>query len=293
MKPFIVANPVAGNADAAELRRLFDEHLPEYEYEIFETTGEEKLSEVVAQALGRGFDLIIAAGGDGTVSGVAAGLVNRQVPMAILPIGTGNALSRELGIPLDPEEAVQLLVEGFKTREIDGMWVKGWFSVLSVGIGITSMTMRDTGREQKRRFGILAYLWTGLLQLGGVGLNRFELEIDGKIKKVKASEVFISNSRVVGVKPFNLGEDVQPDDGVMAVCVVRARTAWDYLRVAAQLAVGQRRKKEIDCDQARQVVKVSASRRLPVQADGEVVGSTPVEVQVVPAAVRVVVPKEK
>jgi len=293
MKPFIVANPVAGNADTAELRRLFDEHLPEYEYEIFETTGEEKLSEVVAQALGRGFDLIIAAGGDGTVSGVAAGLVNRQVPMAILPIGTGNALSRELGIPLDPEEAVQLLVEGFKTREIDGMWVKGWFSVLSVGIGITSMTMRDTGREQKRRFGILAYLWTGLLQLGGVGLNRFELEIDGKIKKVKASEVFISNSRVVGVKPFNLGEDVQPDDGVMAVCVVRARTAWDYLRVAAQLAVGQRRKKEIDCDQARQVVKVSASRRLPVQADGEVVGSTPVEVQVVPAAVRVVVPKEK
>jgi len=293
MKPFIVANPVAGNADAAELRRLFDEHLPEYEYEIFETTGEEKLSEVVAQALGRGFDLIIAAGGDGTVSGVAAGLVNRQVPMAILPIGTGNALARELGIPLDPEEAVQLLLNGHDVRPIDGMWVKGWFSVLSVGIGITSMTMRDTGREQKRRFGILAYLWTGLLQLGGVGLNRFELEIDGKIKKVKASEVFISNSRVVGVKPFNLGEDVQPDDGVMAVCVVRARTAWDYLRVAAQLAVGQRRKKEIDCDQARQVVKVSASRRLPVQADGEVVGSTPVEVQVVPAAVRVVVPKEK
>lgn len=292
MKPFIVANPVAGNADTAELRRLFDEHLPEYEYEIFETTGEEKLSEVVAQALGRGFDLIIAAGGDGTVSSVAAGLVNQPVPMAILPIGTGNALARELGIPLDPEGAVQLLLNGHDVRQIDGMWVKGWFSVLSVGIGITSMTMRDTGREQKRRFGILAYLWTGLLQLGGVGLNRFELEIDGKIKVVKASEVFISNSRVVGVKPFNLGEDVQPDDGVMAVCVVRARTAWDYLRVAAQLAVGQRRKKEIDCDQAQQVVKVSASRQLPVQADGEIVGNTPVEVQVVPAAVRVVVPKD-
>lgn len=292
MKPFIVANPVAGNADTEELRRLLDEVLPGWEYEIFETTGEEKISEVVAEALARDFDLIIAAGGDGTVSGVAAGLVNHQVPMAIVPIGTGNALARELGIPLDLEDAVKLLVEGFKTRQIDGMWVKGWLSVLSVGIGITSMTMQETGREQKRRFGLLAYLWTGLLQLSGLSLNRFELEIDGKIKKVRASEVFISNSRVVGVKPFNLGPDVRPDDGVMAVCVVRARTAWDYVRVVAQLATGRRRRREIDCEGARCSVKVSANRELPVQADGEVVGSTPVEVQVIPAAVQVVVPKD-
>jgi diacylglycerol kinase (ATP) len=292
MKPFIVANPVAGNADTDEVRRLIDQHLPESDREIFETTGEEKISEVVAEALERGFDLIVAAGGDGTVSGVAAGLVNQQVPMAILPIGTGNALARELGIPLNLEEAIQLMVGDFDIRAIDGMWVKGWLSVLSVGIGITSMTMQETGREQKRRFGLLAYLWTGLLQLSGLSLNRFELEIDGKIKKVRASEVFISNSRVVGVKPFNLGEDVRPDDGEMAVCVVRARTAWDYVRVVAQLATGQRRSKEIDCEQARQKVKVSASRELPIQADGEVVGSTPVEVQVVPTAVRVVVPKD-
>jgi diacylglycerol kinase (ATP) len=292
MKPFIVANPVAGNADTDEVRRLIDQHLPESDREIFETTGEEKISEVVAEALERGFDLIVAAGGDGTVSGVAAGLVNQQVPMAILPIGTGNALARELGIPLNLEEAIQLMVGDFDIREIDGMWVKGWLSVLSVGIGITSMTMQETGREQKRRFGLLAYLWTGLLQLSGLSLNRFELEIDGKIKKVRASEVFISNSRVVGVKPFNLGPDVRPDDGMVAVCAVRARTAWDYLQVVAQLATGQRRSKEIDCEGARRSVKVSASRRLPVQADGEVVGSTPVEVHVVPAAVQVLVPKE-
>ena len=292
MKPFIVANPVAGNADTEELRRLLDEHLPGWEYEIFETTGEEKISEVVAEALARGFDLIVAAGGDGTVSGVAAGLVNQQVPMAILPIGTGNALARELGIPLNLEEAIQLMVGDFDIRAIDGMWVKGWLSVLSVGIGITSMTMQETGREQKHRFGLLAYLWTGLLQLSGLSLNRFELEIDGKIKKVRASEVFISNSRVVGVKPFNLGEDVRPDDGMVAVCAVRARTAWDYLRVVAQLATGRRRRREIDCEGAWRSVKVRSSRQLPVQADGEVVGSTPVEVKVVPAAVRVIVPKE-
>jgi diacylglycerol kinase (ATP) len=203
---------------------------------------------VVAEALACGFDLIIAAGGDGTVSGVAAGLVNQQVPMAILPIGTGNALARELGIPLNLEEAIQLMVDDFDIRAIDGMWVKGWLSVLSVGIGITSMTMQETGREQKRRFGLLAYLWTGLLQLSGLSLNRFELEIDGKIKKVRASEVFISNSRVVGVKLLNLGPDVRPDDGMVEVCAVRARTAWDYLRVVAQLATGRRRRREIDCE---------------------------------------------
>ncbi|MBE0411117.1 MAG: diacylglycerol kinase family lipid kinase, partial [Anaerolineales bacterium] len=230
------------------------------------------------------------AGGDGTVSGVAAGLVNSQVPMAILPIGTGNALARELGIPLYLEEAVQLLVDEHDQRDIDGMWVKGMLSVLGVGIGLTSLTMQETGREQKRRFGLLAYVWNGLKQLGGVGLNRFEVEIDGETRQVTASEIYISNSRVLGIKPFNLGSNVRPDDGVVQVCIVKARTAWDYLRVAAQLVTGRRRD-EIDCVGAVKKIKVRVSRPLPIQADGEIVGTTPVEVQVVPAAVRVVVPK--
>jgi diacylglycerol kinase (ATP) len=179
MKIFVVVNPVAGNADTDEVRRLLDQHLPEHEWEIFETSGEEQLSEVVMQALPKGFDLVVAAGGDGTVSGVAAGLINSQVPMAILPIGTGNALARELGISLNPEDALLLLVEGFDTRDIDGMWVKETLSVLGVGIGLTSLTMQETDSEQKRRFGLLAYVWNGLKQLGGIGLNRFEVEIDG------------------------------------------------------------------------------------------------------------------
>jgi diacylglycerol kinase (ATP) len=291
MKIFVVANPVGGNADAEELRRLLEAHLSGCVYEIFETTGKDNVSEVVAEALERGFDLIVAAGGDGTVSAVAAGLVGRRVPMAILPFGTGNMLARELDIPLNPDDAVQLLVEGFHTRRIDGMRVKGCLSLLSVSMGITSMTMQETGREEKRHWGQFAYLWTGILQLGGRRLNRFKLEIDGKTKTVRASEVYVSNSRMVGIKPFNLGPDVQPDDGVVSVCVMRALTVWDYLQVAIQLAFGRPRKKEIECDLARQTVKVSAGRQIPVQADGEVVGSTPVEVEVVPAAVWVVVPR--
>jgi diacylglycerol kinase (ATP) len=291
MKIFVVVNPVAGNADSDEVRRLIDQHLPEWEYEIFETTGEEKLPEVVAQALEREFDVIVAAGGDGTVSGVAAGLVGRQVPMAILPIGTGNTLARELGISLDPHEAIQLLVDSFATRDIDAMLGQDWLSVLGVGIGLTSLTMQQTDREQKRRFGLLAYVWNGLKQLGGIGLHRFELEIDGDKRTVTASEIYISNTRVIGVKPFNLGTEVRPDDGVMQVCIVKARTVWDYLRVAVQLISGQRRE-EIDCVGAINNIKVNASRSLPVQVDGEVIGTTPVELQVMPAAVRVVVPKE-
>ncbi|MFU8771588.1 MAG: diacylglycerol/lipid kinase family protein, partial [Anaerolineales bacterium] len=149
---------------------------------------------------------------------------------------------------------------------------------------------QETGREQKRRFGLLAYVWNGLKQLGGVGLNRFEVEIDGETRQVTASEIYISNSRVVGIKPFNLGADVRPDDGVVQVCILKARSFRDYLRVVAQLAISQRRS-EIECVGACRQVKVSANHQLPVQADGEVVGTTPIEVQVVPAAVRVVVPK--
>ena len=291
MKPFVVANPAARRADIQQVRQLIDQHLSGLDYEIYQTTGDEKIAEVVAKAIERGFDLIIAAGGDGTVSAVAAGLVNSNTPMAILPIGTGNVLARELGISMDLDEAIQMLVGESNTSGIDGMWGEDWLSVLSVGVGFTSLTMQATDQEEKRRFGVMAYIWNGLIQLSGVRRHRFLIEVDGVVECFKASEIYVSNTRVIGMKPFMLGSEVRADDGAVEVYIVAGRTVWDYLRVGVELATGRRRRKELDCYRAHDRVKISCKRQLPVQVDGEIVGSTPVEVTVVPAVVGVVVPK--
>lgn len=102
-KVFVVHNPVAGTSDPELVRSEIENHLEltGNKHKIYETSGQEDVREIVNDALQQGFQVIWAAGGDGTVAAVVNGLVNKNTPMGIIPIGTGNALARELNIPLD------------------------------------------------------------------------------------------------------------------------------------------------------------------------------------------------
>jgi diacylglycerol kinase (ATP) len=136
-------------------------------------------------------------------------------------------------------------------------------------------------------------MWVGLEQLSGLRLRPFHLEVDGEKRHVRASEVLITNSSIIGLQPFDLGPDVQPDDGKVEVCIVRARTLWDYLRVAwSLLARVEKQNENFQCMEARREVQIRTVKPLPVQADGEIIGETPLKIKVMPAAVRVLVPEE-
>jgi YegS/Rv2252/BmrU family lipid kinase len=293
LKTFVIQNPVAGTADPHTVRKILTNRLADREFEIHETHPDEHLPDVVHKAIDLGYELFIAVGGDGTASLVASALVNTDIPMAIVPTGTGNVLARELGIPLDIEAAASLVNGNNRERTIDAMWIGDHVSVLAVGIGISSLTMRHTERQAKRRFGLLAYMWVGLEQLSGLRLRPFHLEVDGEKRHVRASEVLITNSSIIGLQPFDLGPDVQPDDGKVEVCIVRARTLWDYLRVAwSLLARVEKQNENFQCMEARREVQIRTVKPLPVQADGEIIGETPLKIKVMPAAVRVLVPEE-
>ena len=126
---FTVLNPVAGNSESSRVRQALEHHFPAGRTvcEIHEAGRDERIAEVVRAALGRGCDLVVAAGGDGTVSAVANGLIGNEnggsVPLGIIPLGTANVLARELGIPVDLERACQLLAGPHATTRIDGMRV--------------------------------------------------------------------------------------------------------------------------------------------------------------------------
>ena len=297
-KAFVVVNPVAGS-NAGQLDRALRKLLGAagWAWEIYATTGEERLADVVRAAADRtddAIDLVIAAGGDGTVSGVAGGVARTGLPMGIVPVGTGNTLARELGIPLAMKPALELLTADHDVVELDAMAVDQRFFVLNVSVGISGLMMRDTSRADKRRFGRIAYVWTGLRKLFGYQPHRFELAVDdGDRRFIRASEIAIVNSGALGDPSLRWSPQVELDDGRIDVCVVRAKSLLDYLRLA--VAVVLRRHEEepgIRHYIAERRVVVDVESDLPVQADGEFLGKPPVKVDVVPGAVRMVVPKD-
>jgi YegS/Rv2252/BmrU family lipid kinase len=238
---FIVHNPVAGTSNASNVRDIFKDCLGGngWSYKIHETSPSDDVPQIVREAEARGFDAILAAGGDGTVSAVANGLINRPTPLGIVPIGTGNALARELGIPLDAKGACNLLLGDHTIRRIDAMKVGEYYYVLTVGVGVSALTMADTHRQQKRRFGRLAYIWNGLRHLLSSSIWRFSVTIDDRTTHVRATEVVVTNAQILGVQPISWGPQVTIDDGQIDLCHVRAGTLAELLRSIAGLALGR------------------------------------------------------
>jgi YegS/Rv2252/BmrU family lipid kinase len=256
---------------------------------------DEPVADRVREALRAGCDLVVACGGDGTVSSVANPLIGTDTPLGIVPLGTTNVLARELGVPVDPDAALALLTGGHALALVDAMAMgpEGRACFTQLGVGLDALMIRDTGPEQKKRFGRLAYLWTAATRLAGFQPRRFLLTVDGATARPRASQVVVANAGTLGQPPLRWGPDIRPDDGVLDVCVIRARTVWDGARVAWNFVLGRhRRAPNVWYLTARREVTVATAKPkpLPVQADGEIVGQTPVTVRVRPGAVKVVVP---
>ncbi len=289
----VILNPSSGSQVADHVRRILHHRSAraEADCDIHEIRPEENLSELARDAAARGCDLIVAAGGDGTVSAVANGLVGTGAKLGILPLGTANVLAGELGVPINLDEACDLLMFSCDEILIDAMRIGERCYFTQVGIGLDALMIRDTRREHKRRFGRLAYVWTMMCRLAGWQPRRFSITIGDRRLRRRASQVLIANSGTLGQRPFRWGPDIRLDDGLLCVCVIRARSWRDYLRVAWNFVRGRHRLDPnvsyVDTDQT---VRVDADRPLPVQADGELIGETPVAVEIVPRAVRVLVP---
>ena len=290
---FVVLNPGSGGCDREEARRLIEGHFAALglSCSVNEPGQSGELDDQVPQAVRDGSDLIVAAGGDGTVSAVIGALVGSETPVGIIPLGTANVLARELGVPLDIEAACQLLTGPHSVARIDAMEIKGHHYVTQVGVGVDALMIRDTPTEHKKRFGRAAYLWTAFVRMVGFQPIRFTLTIDGVEVRRKASEVVVANSGILGQPPFRWGEDVKPDDGRLDLCVVRAETLANYVMIAWHVARGEHKKNpSVRYWKVNREVTISTRKPTPVQADGEIVGETPVTVRVVPGAVRVVTP---
>lgn len=293
---YVVMNPVAGNAGSLDVGESLKNCFPadSYRIEIYETTGEEDLKEVTRKACEQGAGLVIAAGGDGTVAGVVNGLIGSGVPIGLIPLGTGNGLARAMKIPLESEKAIELLVGEHNIMDLDAMQVEDKYFILNVSAGVSAKAMRNTPPETKQRFGIAAYVWTIATELSGLNPRKFNLVVDGIQMQVRATEILISNGTILTNPPDPLGPPQEFNDKVLDVYIVETRTFGDYLRTGWELFTRPKQKKtNIHHMKVAKTIRIdTVGKPQSTQGDGEPIGETPIEVSLVPDAIKVIVPVE-
>lgn len=291
MKAFIVLNPASGNNARDLIReaisRLFASS--QIDYEIYETTEGDKPGDIVRGRLKDKFDLVVAAGGDGTVSAVVDGLVGSSVPLGIIPAGTGNLIAQELNLPLAIEDAVALITGEHKFRKIDAMRIGKRVYVLNASLGISASVAGGTTRKNKSRFGRIAYLWTAITKIFILKSRYFVIAVDGKALKYRAVEVAIFNCGILANVLYPKGPDIRIDDGHLDVWIVSLQTLLDYPWYLFEMITGRPAKRLSHFINSKKSVSIRSRIPLPMQADGDIIGTTPVEIEVLSGAITVLV----
>jgi diacylglycerol kinase (ATP) len=245
------------------------------------------------EAATSGADLVVAAGGDGTVRGCAEGLAGTDIPLGIVALGTGNLLARTLGIPAHPKAALNIALGATGTTEdqrIDLATADGIPFTAMAGMGLDAAVVAAT--RLKHHLGWLAYAMAGAVHLA-LPPASFSIRMDdGAPVERAARSVVVGNS---GLLPggFSLLPDARIDDGLLDVGVLAPHGPFGWPRVAGRvLSHSHQQDRHLERFQARKV-EITAHVPLPREIDGEVVaqGRT-LTVAVRPAALKVRVPPQ-
>ena len=295
MRVAVVFNPVTGGGDPADRRRDTQEALERAGLEVLwlETTKKDPGQGLTAKAVAEGVGLVMAHGGDGTVMACVTGLAGTEVPLAVLPGGTGNLLATNFDIPSDLDEAVQVAVAGDRVRLDVGAMDDDRFVVMG-GIGFDAAMLRDADPKLKEHLGAVAYVLSGFRNLRRRA-TRFRLRLDDRPPLERTGQgVLIGNlGRLQGGLPVM--PDARPDDGLLDVAVLQTRTLLDWLALAARVLLRRRRKDpQLELFTARRV-EIGCDRPQPVERDGDPL-DTPRDhlvIEIVPGALTLCVPRAK
>ena len=289
----IIFNPVSGQTDPEQRRQTISQALAEHGYQcqFIDTTLETGAKALAAQALKNGVDLLVVSGGDGTVMEALSALVGTDTPVAVLPAGTGNLLSVNLGIPITVPEAVNVALSG-KPYALDLCRANGdrYFAILG-GLGMDAQMIADAGREAKNKMGKGAYLWAALKNLPRRHAH-VHISLDGgKPFRRKVKSVLLANmGQITG--GLSIFPTASPNDGLIDIGILKAATLAHWIHLMGSALVGRaHRDPSLEVHQAR-TVAITTRRPQPVQFDGEEEERTrSLTVEIVPQAVHVLLPQ--
>jgi diacylglycerol kinase (ATP) len=290
-KVHVVINPAAGQDEPIlnVLNHVFHPAGVDWEVSLTHKSGDAK--RMAAQAAASGVDLVAAYGGDGTQMEVANGLLGTGVPQAILPGGTGNAMAHELGVSLKLKEASELIVTSDKRRAIDLAKVGDQVFMLRAYTGVSAD--QAASREEKDKYGQLAYIQAGLKFLSNTPENHYQATVDGEVIEGEALICYILNAGsiggVMGISLPTIG-DVDISDGYLDLYAVTKRMK-PLRAVSKHVFHHEGSDEEIGVYHWRgKEITIESDPIQDVWIDGELGGQTPFSLSALPQALEIVVP---
>lgn len=288
-RALVVANPIAGRGRARAVARETAEGLARMGIgcELYLTAARDD-ARVKLRCLSTEVDLVVAIGGDGTVNEVLDGLVNREVPVAIVPLGTGNVLGLDLGLPRDVDRTLEMIAAG-RTTPLDVARVNGrHLSFLVTGIGADAMVAQRL--ERRRRGPITRLDWgrAALQTLSEYEPPALQVEIDGRRVDGEFGLVLVSNIvHYAGVRVLSAERRI--DDGLFEAYLFRKRSKASLVGYALRGLLRGLPGGSCAMHPVKHV-RVSSAAPVPYQVDGDWRGVTPVEIAVAPGQFKLVVP---
>lgn len=310
----LVMNPVSGDTEPNPMKLPDIVSAMEAENiraDIAFTKPDESPALIAKRAVDEGYDMVVVAGGDGTVSEVAKGLIHAPIPLGIIPIGTFNNIARSLDLPTELQAACSVLAEG-RIRTIDvGQANDEHYFFEAAGVGLDA-ALFPLGEEIK------GGRWGRLFQAARLTMDykpaRVRIQFDrpvaeARLKPLGKRRLFRHRRLTPGVRAvvvsallitiangpyygtgFTVAPDAQLDDRFLTISVFRDFSKWELMRHFWSISKGQYHySPKIDSFKASEV-RLSSLQHLPVHIDGHPIGELPVTLKTVPHALKVIVP---
>ena len=289
----VILNPSAGSV--TDLDRLMVQIAQLPDVEICTTTKPGSAARYARTAIKKGSDLIVAAGGDGTLNEVINGVGEDlgAARVGLLPLGTGNDFARTIGVPTDLEAAMEVIRAG-ETRAIDLVRVTSdevrYFVNVSAG-GFSGLVDEKLTPEMKKTWGPLAYLRSAAAALPELRAYRTTLAFDNTDSlMLDLYNVVVANGRYVASGTL-IAPEASVDDGMLDIILIQKRSAPELALLAAQVALGTHLSSEAIVFRRAAKLTVNSKPGMWFNVDGELVGNEPARFEILPRALRFVVPK--
>ncbi|MBE9222869.1 methylglyoxal synthase [Cyanobacterium stanieri LEGE 03274] len=299
----LIFNPVAGQGNPEQELDRIKKILSKEIYlkitftrpDVSVTQQTKEIIEKIQQEKEMDDHFVIASGGDGTVSEVAAALINTGIPLGIIPRGTANAFCGAIGIPSDIQGACHTICQGV-TRIVDTAICNDIPMLLLAGVGFEAETVAKADRDMKNRLGVMAYIFAGIQQAKEQKLFNAEIEINSEVNTIEASAITIANAAPpTSVLAQGAGE-VDYNDGLLDITIASSQSTLQGIGVITSLFTSGLVKNPSNHDHVAhfqaESIKVKTEPEQRVVVDGEIIGNTPIEVRCIPNSLSLFVPIE-
>jgi diacylglycerol kinase (ATP) len=294
-RALVILNPASGQHEAEDSRCAIEDVLQQHgiTHNVCQTRAAKDAFRWARDASPDEYDVVIAAGGDGTIVEAMNGLLTAKssLPLLPVPLGTANGLARALSLPLSMREALEAALAGEVAHLDVGHVVNhDHYFLLFAGAGYDAKVIRVADREQKNKYGFMAYIYAALKLLKRQRNQFITLELDGKKLTVFAHSVLLFNASAFEIAGVPVGPKANPKDGKLELVILRDPSVWGTLRELWNVLTHRLSNKPPQFLEASRL-RLETQRPLPFQSDGDVLGETPLEIEVKAAAAKFVVPR--